>query len=52
MKAALTTLTVPYSISFMSGMFGWTFDDGFFMLLGFSMLAGIIWAWIVEMRRG
>jgi len=51
MKAALTTITVPYSISFMAGMFDWTFDDGFYMLIGFAMLAGIIWAWIAEVRR-
>ena len=51
MKAALTTITVPYAISFLGGMFGWTFDDGFYMLIGFAMLAGIIWAWVVEAIR-
>jgi hypothetical protein len=51
MKAALTTITVPYGISFLSGVFYWDFPEGFYMLLGFAMLGGIAWAWTVEMKR-
>ena len=51
MKAALTTITVPFSISFLSGVFYWEFPEGFYMLLGAAMVAGIIWAWVVEMKR-
>ena len=52
MKLALSLITVPYGISFLGGMFGWYMEDGMYMLIGFSMLAGIIWAWIVECNRG
>ena len=51
MKAALTTISVPYGISFLSGVFYWDFPEGFYILLGLSMMAGIIWAWAVELKK-
>jgi hypothetical protein len=51
MKAALTTITVPFAISFLSGVFMWDFPEGFYILLGLSMIVGIIWAWFLEMKK-
>jgi hypothetical protein len=46
LKIALSFISVPFGISFLSGAFDWYFDDGFYILLGASMLIGIIWAWV------
>lgn len=51
LKIALTLISVPLALSFLSGMFDWYIDDGFFMLFGFSMVAGIVWAWIEVNRK-
>ena len=52
MKLALSTITVPYSISFLSGVFMWELPEGLYILLGLAMIVGIIHAWIVETNRG
>lgn len=51
MKTALSLITVPFALSFLSGVFSWDVDEGMFILFGFSMLIGIIWAWKIEMSR-
>lgn len=51
MKAALLFITVPLTISFFAGMFEWYIEDGMYILLGLSMIIGIIWAWIAESNR-
>lgn len=51
MKTALTLITVPYALAFLGGMFDWRIEDGMYVLFGLSMLAGIIWAWIVELDK-
>jgi len=51
MKYALLLISVPYAISFLAGMFGWYMEDGMYMLIGLSMLVGIVWAWIVELKK-
>jgi hypothetical protein len=51
MKGALTTISVPYAVSFLDGMFLWGLPEGFYILVGFAMLVGIVWAWIVESNR-
>ncbi len=51
MKAALSFISVPFAISFFAGMFDWYIDDGMYILFGFSMLVGAIWAWVIELKR-
>jgi len=51
MKGALTLITAPLLLSFLSGMFEWYMDDGVYMLIGFAVIAGLIWAWLVETNR-
>jgi len=51
MKGALTTITVPYTISFLSGVFYWEFPEGFYMLIGLALLAGIVWAWYEALKK-
>lgn len=51
MKAALSLITGAFSFSFLIGFFGWYVDDGVFALIGFAMMAGIIWAWIADASR-
>lgn len=51
MKTALSLITVPYAISFFGGMFDWYFEDGFYILMGISIIVGIVWAWRLEMKR-
>lgn len=51
MKAALSLITFPMLLSGMAGAFEWYMDDGVYMFIGFTMIAGIIWAWIVELSR-
>jgi multidrug efflux pump subunit AcrB len=51
MKIALSLFSVPFGISFLSGLFYWEFPEGFFVLLGISMLIGIVWAWFIELKR-
>lgn len=51
MKAALTTITAPMALSFFAGMFDWYMDDGVYMLIGFTMIAGLVWAWIIALKQ-
>lgn len=51
MKGALTLITAPIVLSFLSGVFDWYLDDGVFVFIGACMIAGLIWAWIVEYNR-
>lgn len=51
MKAPLLLLTIPFSLAFLAGAFDWYFEDGFYVLLGFSMLLGIVWGWVVELKK-
>lgn len=51
MKTALTLLTLPMALSFFAGMFEWSMDDGVYMFIGFTMIAALIWAWIIELKR-
>jgi hypothetical protein len=51
MKTPLTLITVPLALSFLSGMFDWQVDDGMFIVFGFSMIAGAIWAWVIELKK-
>ena len=51
MKNALLLITIPYALALLAGMFEWYMDDGVWMLFGISMLVGIIWGWIVELKK-
>ena len=51
MKLALSTITVPFGISFLSGVFLWELPEGMYILFGIAMIVGIIHAWIVETNR-
>ena len=51
LMAPLIILSVPMLISFLSGVFGWDFDDGFYLLIGLSMMVGIIWMWYVMLTN-
>ena len=51
MKLALSLITVPYSISFLAGMFGWYIEDGMYLLIGLVMIVGIVSAWWIELGR-
>lgn len=51
MIIALLLISIPFSISFLAGVFYWEFPEGFYILLGFSMIIGIIWAWVIEAKR-
>jgi hypothetical protein len=51
MKAALATITAPMVLSFLSGVFGWYMEDGLYALIGFTMMGGIVWAWVIELKK-
>lgn len=51
MKAALTTITAPMALSFLSGIFDWYMDDGVYILIGFTMIGGLVWAWFIELKK-
>lgn len=51
MKNALTLITAPMALSFLAGMFDWTLPDGLYVLIGFTMIGGLIWAWIIEAKN-
>ena len=51
MKFALSMMTIPFTLSFLSGVFNWYIEDGMFILFGFSMMVGLIWAWVEELKR-
>lgn len=51
MKSALTTITIPFILSFLAGMFNWYMDDGVYALLGFAMIGGLTWAWVIELKK-
>jgi len=42
-RTLVTILAVAFGISFLDGMFGWGFDDGFYLLLGIVSLTCIVW---------
>lgn len=51
MKTALAIITAPMLLAFLAGFFGLYMDDGVYTLIGVTMIVGIIWAWIIEMKR-
>jgi len=51
MKTPLLLISVPFAISFLAGMFGWYIEEGMYILLGLSMIVGIVWAWIIELKK-
>ena len=51
MKIALSLLTVPIILSFCAGVFEWNIDEGMFTLFGISMIVGIVWAWVIELKN-
>jgi len=51
MRLPLIILTIPLTISFLGGMFEWYFEDGFYLLLGLAIIIGLVWAWIVELKK-
>jgi len=51
MKTPLLFISIPYAISFLGGMFGWYMEEGMYLVIGIAMLIGIIWAWIVELKK-
>jgi len=51
MKAPLLFISVPFAIMFLSGFFGWYVEEGMTILSGLSMIVGIVWAWIVELKK-
>lgn len=50
-KIALSLFTVPFTLSFLSGMFDWYIADGMFALFGLSMLIGLVWTWVIELKK-
>lgn len=51
MKTALTLLTLPMALSFFAGFFEWSMDDGVYIFIGITMIAALIWAWIIELNK-
>jgi len=51
MKAPLIIMTVPFALSFISGMFDWYIEDGMFALFGFAFFVGLVWAWVLELKE-
>lgn len=51
MKLALSLITVPFAISFLDGIFMWYLADGFYMLMGFTMMAGLALSWYHELKN-
>lgn len=51
MKLALGLITIPFIFSFLSGAFNWYMDDGAYIFLGFLMIVGLVWAWVIEVNR-
>ena len=51
MKTPLLLISIPYAISFLAGMFEWYMEDGMYILLALAMLVGIVWGWIIELKK-
>jgi len=51
MKTPLLLISVPYAISGLAGAFGWYMEEGLLILLGLSILVGIVWGWIIELKK-
>jgi len=51
MKTPLLLISVPFAISFLAGMFDWYIEEGMYILLGLSMIIGVVWAWIIELKK-
>jgi len=45
LNTPLGLITIPYFLSFFSGVFGWDFTNDANIFLGISQLVGIIWCW-------
>jgi len=51
MKTPLLLISIPLSISFLGGMFYWEIPEGMTILFGLSMIIGVIWAWVIELKN-
>jgi len=51
MKTPLLLITIPYTIAFLAGIFGWYMEEGLLALLGIAILIGIGWAWKIELNK-
>lgn len=51
MKTALGFITIPYVLSFFSGVSGTSYSDDTYVLLGLMQAVGIIWAWVVVFQK-
>lgn len=50
-KAPLTLLTSCVSVGFLDGALGLDLSDDLYVLVGFAMIAGLIWAWVVVSKN-
>lgn len=51
MRTPLTILSCGLGISFLDGFFGWGLADGFYALVGLTMIATLVWMWIIELKK-
>lgn len=50
-RIPLTLISVFMSLSFLDGAFMWGLTDGFYQTTGFVFIIGIIWLWVIELRK-
>lgn len=51
MKTPLLLISIPFGISFLGGMFYWEIEEGMTILFGLSMIIGVVWAWVIELKK-
>lgn len=51
MKTPLIILTVAFTISFLDGAFMWNLAEGFYMLLGMTMMGTLGYMWYVQIKQ-
>ena len=50
MKTPLTILTMCFSLSFFDGVFSWGLPEGFYVLIGLTMMICIGYMWYVQAK--
>jgi hypothetical protein len=51
MKAPLSLLSACFGYLFFAGMFGIEVSEDLIAILGFGMVGGIIWSWVVALKE-
>lgn len=46
-KMPLWVMTILYALAFLDGAFTLGFSDSLYAILGFGLIAALIWAWVI-----